>query len=249
VKSPLLVVTGTGTEIGKTHVSVALLLRWGCTARVVGAKPVETGVRPGEMGEDLRRLTSASTFHVKQALTQRYAFVRPVSPHLAARDEGATIDLDRIIADVNALRAPADGVLVELPGGLFSPLTVRRTNADLARALEPTATLLVAPDRLGVLHDVVATATAAASIGMRLTGVVLVAPRNADASTGTNGDALRDVARLPLLGSLPRASERELSESDVVAAILSGSFGARRPARVQGEARRPRPRAQSRRHG
>jgi dethiobiotin synthetase len=249
VKAPLLVVTGTGTEIGKTHLSVALLRVWGRSKSVVGAKPVETGVRPGAQGEDLARLVGASTFHVKQSLAQRYAFSRPVSPHLAAADEGVTIDLKRIVADVNELRRLAGGVLVELPGGMFSPLSTRHTNADLARALAPTATLLVAPDRLGVLHDVIATARAAASIGARLTGIALIAPRSPDASTGTNGDALRKVAPLPLLGVVPRASVAALSNSDVVAEILSELFAARRLAPAPGEPRRPPPREQSHRRG
>ena len=249
--APLVVVTGTGTEIGKTHTSVALLMRWGQIrsghgAGVVGAKPVETGVRPGEPGADLARLAEASTFHVKRHLAQRYAFARPVSPHLAARDEGITINLKRIVADVEALRRRAGGVLVELPGGLFSPLTARRTNADLARALDPTATILVAPDRLGVLHDVVATVTAAASVGTKLTGLVLVAPRNRDASTGTNAEALRALVELPLLGYVPRASVATLAASAAMAEIVSGLFASPRRGRAPTEARRPPRRAQTR---
>jgi dethiobiotin synthetase len=249
LRAPLLLVTGTGTEIGKTHLSVALLHRWGRDVQVVGAKPVETGVPAGNAGEDLQRLTVASSFHVKHQLAQRYAFLRPVSPHLAARDEGVSIDLRRIVADVNALRRLAAGVLVELPGGLFSPLTGKRTNADLARALDATATLLVAPDRLGVLHDVIAATTAAESVGVRLTGIVLVAPREPDASTGTNAAALREVAGLPLLASVPRASELELADSAELAAILTGLFAGRRPARARAEFRRPPRPAQTRRRG
>jgi len=55
MKAPLIVVTGTGTEIGKTHVAGALLLAWARVlaeagmgdATVVGLKPVESGVTGG----------------------------------------------------------------------------------------------------------------------------------------------------------------------------------------------------------
>src|SRR5690349_14172933 len=39
-----IVLVGTGTGVGKTHVACALLTTWSARAAVVGLKPVETGV-------------------------------------------------------------------------------------------------------------------------------------------------------------------------------------------------------------
>jgi len=209
--APLVVVTGTGTGIGKTHVSAALLKQWSraleaaglAHAHVAGLKPVESGVVPGAV-TDAQVLEQASTFHVKR-FPPPYMLARAVSPHLAAADEGRVLDLEVIRAYVEAVRAEADAVAVELPGGLFSPLAPELDNAAVARALLPTAVLLVAPDRLGVLHDVAAATRAAAACGLRLDGILLVAPDQADASTGTNAAELRVVSSVPVVASLPRA--------------------------------------------
>jgi dethiobiotin synthetase len=204
---PLVVVTGTGTEIGKTVVASGLIAAWAGRGRAIaGIKPIESGVAPGEApSSDVGALDRASTFHVTHA-PPPYMFRDPVSPHLAARREGREIDPGVVVAWVNEVRRQADGVVLELPGGLFSPLTEHVTNADVVARLAPTAILLVAPDRLGVIHDVVATARAARSLGLRLRGIVLSTPAVADASTGTNAAELeRGAPGLPVLTVLPRA--------------------------------------------
>jgi len=217
--SPLVVVAGTGTEVGKTHVSVALLRAWGRRARVLGYKPVETGV-DGGTGEDARRLLEASTFHVKRPVFQQ-TFRDPVSPHLAARREGAPVDLERIAREVAALRGDGDGggkaegVLLELAGGLFSPLAPGVFNAHLVKRLDAPRVIVVAPDRLGVLHDIAATLLAATHVGMEVLGVVLSASGASDASVGTNGEEVGVALGVRLLATFPRAGgeERETTEA------------------------------------
>lgn len=224
--APLLVISGTGTGIGKTHVTAALLLGWARALReagvvnplIAGVKPVESGVVDG-MPTDVATLDQASTFHVKH-LPPPYLLRRPVSPHLAAADEDRRIELEPIEAYVNAVRNRVDGVAVELAGGLFSPLDIGMNNADVAMRLGPEATLLVAPDRLGVLHDIAATTRAAHAMGLRLHGVILVAPDQPDASTGTNAQELRAVMAPPVLAVVPRAPVEQLADRDDLQALL-----------------------------
>ncbi len=237
MSAPLLLVTGTGTGIGKTHVSGALLLAWACALagagvddpKVAGRKPVESGVSASGADGDGALLARLSTFHVKR-FPPPYRLARPVSPHLAARDAGTQIDLGTLQAYVAAVRsAEVDGVLVELAGGLFSPLAPGLSNADVARVLAPDLVVLVAPDRLGVLHEVGATARAAASAGVILTGIVLVAPLSPDASTGTNAGELALVTELPLLGLVPRGEIAALAEqSDIVSLVRTRLVASRR---------------------
>jgi len=211
MKAPLLVVTGTGTGIGKTHVSAALLGAWVTVLvesgvdrpKIAGLKPVETGVVPGA-ATDVATLEQASTFHVKR-FPPPYLLARAVSPHLAAADEGRSIEREVIRAYVGAVQDEADGVVVELAGGLFSPLGPALSNADVALVLAADAVVLVALDRLGVLHEVAATTRAAAALGLSLAGIVLVAPTEADASTGTNAKELGVVSTVPVLAVVPRA--------------------------------------------
>jgi dethiobiotin synthetase len=207
----LVVVSGTGTGIGKTHFSEALLgaLAVG-QARVAGLKPVETGV-DGAGVTDAARLERASSFHVKRL---GVSFLEAVSPHLAARLAGLPIPIEALVAEIAAVRLQVDTLLVELPGGLFSPLSDALVNADLAKQLEPDATLLVASDRLGVLHEVLATWRAAATVPLRIDGFVLVAPEIPDTSTSRNaaelGRLVADVARIV---AVPRATVQDLAHA------------------------------------
>lgn len=213
MSAPLLLVTGTGTGIGKTVVSTGLVAAWARRgASVAGVKPIESGVAPaGPPSGDVLELGRVSTFHVTR-FPPPYLLTDPVSPHLAARRAGRAIDLRVVVDWLAPLRAAADAIVLELPGGLFSPLSDTSTNADLLLALAPTHVVLVAPDRLGVIHDVVATTRAARAEGIAFGGLVLSAALETDASVGTNADELaRVLPTPPVLASLPRAGADDLA--------------------------------------
>ena len=215
----LIVVTGTGTGIGKTHFCEALLLtaaREGLSA--AGVKPIESGVTSVDRS-DADRLRAASTFHVKPF---GQAFPDSVSPHLAARLSGQPILIDPIVATVDTLRTALDLLLVELPGGLFTPLAPPVLNADLASALRPDVLLLVAPDRLGSLHDVIATTRAARAHPLAIDGIVLVAPRERDASTGRNGADIPSLTNgIPIAAELPWAPAPSTAANGTLRECLS----------------------------
>jgi dethiobiotin synthetase len=217
----LVVVTGTGTEIGKTHTTCALL--HASQGRAVGLKPIESGAL-GDEGDDGRALRLASPmFHVKPS---PYLFRKPVSPHLAAREEGRTVDLSVVARFLESAPDGADLIFLELPGGLFSLLAPGVCNADLAERVEPHALLLVAPDRLGVLHDVGATMRALAGTRLRATAIALVAPARPDASTGTNAAELA-TAGGPSVFPIARAPAGDLGRSEPVRALYAALLGAR----------------------
>ena len=125
----LLVVTGIGTGIGKTHLGVALVLAArACGVSVAGYKPVESGLDGATPG-DADALREASSFQVEPA--PLYGFAPPVSPHLAAEWAGSSISLDRIASAVAGARANVELVVVELAGGLFTPLSASDDNASV----------------------------------------------------------------------------------------------------------------------
>lgn len=208
--SPLLAVTGTGTGIGKTFFARELVRAWAAaqpSKKIAGIKPIESGVPRNSLGADVLELGQVSTFHVTR-FTPPYLLMDAVSPHLAARREGKSIDSDVIVEWVRSIRDEADGVVVELAGGLFSPLGESElTNASLLAQLHVTKTILVAPDRLGVLHDVIAATTAARGKGIQPNVIVLVETRARsadDASIGTNAVELtRTLRDCPPIFQLP----------------------------------------------
>jgi dethiobiotin synthetase len=125
-----------------------------------------------------------------------YRLREPLSPHVAARHESRSIEAEEILTYVQSHESsvPHDApevVLVETAGGLFSPLDASFTNWEVACSLDPARWLLVAPDALGVLHDVTATLGAARARGRAPDLVVLSAAREPDLSTGTNAAELQ----------------------------------------------------------
>lgn len=195
---PRIVVLGTGTSVGKTFVTTALmraLRRRGLST--LGLKPVETGAlapggapRPGTDAHALELASSAAPPRPHPL----FAFEDPVSPHLAARRANRQLDLPSVVQWMRAVTLryhTRTWHIVETAGGALSPLSDRATNADLAAALAPALLLLVAPDALGVLHDVTATLEGLRARALDPDYVVLTAARPPDASTGTNADELR----------------------------------------------------------
>ncbi len=197
-----LVVVGTGTGVGKTHLTLALVRA--LEARGVDAtawKPIVTGTASPD-GDDARFLSAALGRPLAPPV---FSAAEPVSPHLAAAREGRPVDLEALVARARELSAAHEALVVETAGGLYSPLGPQSTNADVARALAPAALLLVAPDRLGVLHDVGAVLRAARAESLPLDAFALSAPELADASTGTNAHELASLGLAPAVTAFARA--------------------------------------------
>jgi dethiobiotin synthetase len=198
----VVVVIGTGTGVGKTHVTLALVRALEARGAVVAAwKPVVTGTASPD-GDDARALAAALGRPLEPPV---FSAPEPISAHLAAARLGRSVDIDAIAGRARALARSHDYVVVETAGGLFSPLGPWRTNADVVRALAPGAAVLVAPDRLGVLHDVGAALRAARAESLAVHALALSAPEIADASTGTNAGELVSLGIAPEVVVFARA--------------------------------------------
>lgn len=166
-------VTGTDTGAGKTVVSVLLLraLRAaGCTA--LAMKPVAAGCESTAAGlrnEDVEALRAAASFAVAREAMNPYAFVPPISPHLAASQAGVAIDFGVLREKLDALRQQADVVLVEGAGGWYAPVSDSATMADLAQALALPVVLIVGL-RLGCLNHALLSAEAIARSSLPYVG-------------------------------------------------------------------------------
>ncbi len=183
----ILFVTGTDTGVGKTFVAAALLRALADKGqRVVGIKPVETGcgvaIAPEEDGAILAAASGQAS--PRAALTR---LLRPVAPPVAAEVEGVRLSLDTWRETIERLSEDHELVVVEGAGGLLSPLTWRSNLRDLILTTQGRA-LVVAADKLGTINHTLLTLEA---LGRSAVGVVLSAPAQPDASTGTNADALR----------------------------------------------------------
>jgi dethiobiotin synthetase len=152
----VLVVTGTGTGVGKSVVTAAVAA---ChPGRVAVVKPAQTGLAPGEPG-DLAEITRLS------GCTDTYEFARypdPLAPAAAARRSGLPeLDLGEVVERVGALSAERDLVLVEGAGGLLVGYGGRTgwTMRELITELRADVVLVTEPG-LGTLNHTALTLAA-----------------------------------------------------------------------------------------
>lgn len=215
---PRVVILGTGTNVGKTHVTRALALALRSlspTATVAALKPIESGFARGP-DSDAHRLAEAASRVALPRPHPLFALPDPVSPHLAARRAGhPPIQVEAVAAWLTTWEtqmtphAMSSHIwpIVETAGAMFSPLSSEASNFELAKALEPALWVLIAPDCLGVLHDVRVTWEACERRGRVPDYLVLSAARAPDASTGTNVEELRTLGIADPLQGVGRDSQ------------------------------------------
>ena len=115
-------VTGTDTEVGKTLVSGALILKLRELGKqAVGFKPVVAGTYPGQNGqplnEDLETLRIASNLQPGQLSLCPYVLDTPAAPHLVAKRKGIRLELETMLRAYNDLQKEKGCVIVEGAGG------------------------------------------------------------------------------------------------------------------------------------
>lgn len=199
---PVVVITGTGTEIGKTVTTAAVAAAaLGAGRSVAVLKAAQTGLRPDERGdaEEVARLAGAVT----TAEVARYP--DPLAPATAARRAGLPPVHPQEIAETAAKLATGhDLVLVEGAGGLL--VRFDEAGATLADAAELMAApvLVVASAGLGTLNTTELTARELRGRRLDLLGVVIGSwPDAPDLASRCNVADLPEVAGAPLLGALP----------------------------------------------
>ena len=212
-EKPAWFVTGTDTEVGKTFVACALLhaLR-GRGWSALGMKPVAAGLDDAGKNEDVEQLIAASSSPAPHALVNPYAFHAAVAPHIAAAEEGRTIELATIVSAFGELRGLADAVLVEGVGGFCVPLGPDGDSADLAVALN-LPVILVVGMRLGCINHALLTEQAIAARGLQLAGWVANRIDPAMSRFEENLATLRERIAAPLLGVVAHGTTPEQAAS------------------------------------
>ncbi len=176
-------VTGTDTGVGKTVLSAALMLRF---PKALYWKPIQTG------GDDdtaeVRRLSGG------RALDRGVRLPDPVSPHLAARRAGATIDLQSLLPSA----ASDGGVIVEGAGGVLVPVNDSQMMIDLM-VLLGLPVIVATRTTLGTINHTLLTLEALRARSLQIAGVVMIGERHPD-----NRAAIEQYGDIRVLGEMPR---------------------------------------------
>lgn len=198
----VLVVSGTGTGVGKTVVMAAIAaLARSAGQRVSLLKPAQSGVAPGEPG-DVDAAGELSGVRDRHELAR---YPDPLAPATAARRAGlAEASCAQAVDIARRLSADHDLVLIEGAGGVLVRYdSAGATIADVAAALD-AAVVVVAPAGLGALNATGLTLEAIRARGLGCAGVVIGAwPSTPDLAACSNIDDVETYAGAPLVGALP----------------------------------------------
>jgi dethiobiotin synthetase len=221
----VLIVSGTGTGVGKTVVVAALAaLEIAAGRRVAVLKPAQTGVTMDELGDlgEIRRLVGETGALTTRELAR---YPDPLAPATAAARIGRPpVRPEQVVQAAEELAEDHDLVLVEGAGGLLVRFTPEATLADVAAALDAPV-LVVAAAGLGTLNHTALTTEVLAGRGLRCAGVVIGAwPAVPDLAAECNLTDLPAVTGAPLLGRLPDGAGR-LAPAEFLATV-SAALGA-----------------------
>lgn len=190
-------ITGTGTDVGKTVLTV--LLAGFLRARgvpVAALKPVCSGGR-----DDARKLQESLGGALTLDEINPWHFRAAIAPVLAASRERKRVPLGPVFAHIRRLQKQFAVTLVEGAGGLLSPLGDGFDSRALLTALKATP-VIVAANQLGVVNHLLLTLEALPPRLRSRAQVVLMAPPKPDAATASNARLLRQLA-VPRIHTLP----------------------------------------------
>ena len=169
----LVVVLGTGTEVGKTYAGVRLVEHLRAQGlRVAARKPAQSfepggdGAPPHTDAELLARATGESAAGV--CPPHRWYEV-PMAPPMAASALGRPpVLLAELLAELRWPDERVDIGLVEGAGGVCSPIADDADGAAFARALAPDLAVVVADAGLGTIHAVRSSVAALEGLPVRV---------------------------------------------------------------------------------
>jgi dethiobiotin synthetase len=208
-----LFVTSSGTGIGKTCVTIALLAELEAAGRRARAlKPVASGFDSSHPEDsDTGLLLAAQKLAPIPAnldAVSPWRFAAPLSPDMAAAREGRTIDFAALTAFCHAA-APGAITLIEGVGGVMVPLTSRHTVLDWIAAIEAPA-LVVVGSYLGSLSHSLTAVHALRTRGVPIAGIVVSQSLDEPVATAETVDTLgRFVGTVPI-AVLPRGGRAPL---------------------------------------
>jgi dethiobiotin synthetase len=195
----VLVVTGTGTAVGKTIASAALASHARQTAiDVAVCKPVQTGTVTGD--DDLAEVARLAGVTELAALAR---YPQPMAPRAAAELAGLALPTrDEVLRFIRSVDRAGRLTLVEGAGGLLVELADGGvTLRDLAVELD-AAVLVVATAELGTLNHTTLTLESLAAHALSCAGLVIGSwPASPAAVQTSNRCALARLA--PVRAALP----------------------------------------------
>jgi len=210
-------VTGTDTEVGKTLVSGALILKLREQGmKAIGFKPVVAGTYQDAQGhtlnEDLETLRIASNLSSTELSLCPYVLEQPVAPHLLAAQQGLKLEMSTILQAFRNVQNQADCVVVEGAGGFLIPLNDREDLGTFAQEIK-LPIILVVGMKLGCINHALITCEAIKARNLNIAGWVANTLSTEMPLLEENIQTLQARIGAPFLGLIP-ALPNELQKAD-----------------------------------
>lgn len=197
------IVTGIGTDVGKTVVSAILAE----ALRASYWKPVQAG--------DLDRSDSIKVSELAEnatVLPEGFKLSEPMSPHAAA-------ELDGIRIDINDLQIPdtVGNLIIEGAGGLMVPINSEGlTYADVFESWD-LPVVVVSKHYLGSINHTLMTTELLKARGIKVAGIVFVGEENeATESIILKCSGLKMLARIPFTPNLNKRFIKEQANTPAI---------------------------------
>jgi dethiobiotin synthetase len=223
-------VTGTDTEVGKTLVSGALILKLreaGFTA--LGFKPVAAGCYQDAQGkllnEDVETLRLASGLEPEQMELCPYLLEMAAAPHLAAEKQQQPLNLNTITQAYQQICKQGDAVIVEGAGGFLIPLNTQEDLGDLAQSLG-LPIILVVGMKLGCINHALLTCEAIKSRHLKIAGWIANSLSTEMPLLDQNIQMLISKIPAPFLGCIPTLPKSLQKPNNAPYSIAALSFAA-----------------------
>ncbi|GAA4679264.1 dethiobiotin synthase [Gordonia humi] len=206
-----LVITGTGTDVGKTIVVATLAAAaQAADLRVGVVKAAQTGVAPGDPGD----LAVVTELVGDLPIREGARYPEPLAPETAARRSGLPfVTLADIRGAVADLAAVCDLVLVEGAGGVLVRLAPELTVVDVALDLDAPVVVVTDPG-LGTLNHTELTVRELRRAGVAVAGLIIGSwPEEPDLAMTCNRADLVRLTETPIVGVVPaRAGTRDRAD-------------------------------------
>ena len=197
-------IIGTDTGVGKTVFAASLTQHLREKGIGVAAlKPLCSGGR-----SDARILHKAAGKVLTLDEVNPWHFRAPLAPLLAARMEHKRVNLREVIQHIRGVRKRFNTLIVEGAGGLLSPLGENFNARDCLLALDATP-ILVCPNRIGAVNQVLLVVNALPAEIARKMEIVLMSPKRSDVASRSNLKLLAEFVDASLLHSFPWLADQQ----------------------------------------
>ncbi|MCS3900602.1 dethiobiotin synthase [Methanococcus voltae] len=171
----MLFITGTDTDIGKTHVSGVIASKVNKFKKTGYMKPVETGGRPDTNKiMKLLDMKNVEGGEVSVDIVNPINFKNPLSPNISSIVENSEdkMDFEKIKESFEYLKNIYEYIVVEGAGGACVPLKKGYYVADIAKMLDIPCVVVARPD-LGTINHTILTTEFLKNRGVNVLGIII----------------------------------------------------------------------------